>query len=373
MFLRQLTVSNFKNYENQKIAFDTQIVSLTGKNGMGKTNLLDAIYYLSFTRSAINSSDQQNIRYGESFFLTKGEIDRNGKVHKLQCSYEVNGGKKFLVDRKPLDKLSLHIGEFPIVMVSPNDTDLVREWSELRRKFFDGLLCQIDREYLNSLIRYNHYLKQRNALLKSGSRNQLPDPHLLDKYDLELVSSGKLLWSKRKEFLKTFTPVFLKRYHDLAGTESVSIKYICDYDRKDPELGLKECRKKDILMQRTTFGIHRDDFEFLLGENALKKCGSQGQQKSFVIALRIAQYEVIKESKGFKPILLLDDIFDKLDDVRIGQLTDMIGAGNFGQIFITDARPERTSTLVNQLDEKVQIFKVENGKVVSQSIVSQST
>ncbi len=367
MFLKHLSVSNFKNYENQKIAFNTNIVSLTGKNGMGKTNLLDAIYYLSFTRSAINSSDQQNVRYGESFFFTKGEIDRKGKVHKVQCSYEINGGKKFMVDKKPLDKLSLHIGEFPIVMVSPNDTDLVREWSELRRKFFDGLLCQIDREYLDSLIKYNHYLKQRNALLKSGFRHQIPDPHLLDKYDLELVNNGKLLWSKRKEFLKTFTPVFLKRYHELAGKESVTIKYITNFERKNPELALKECRQKDILMQRTTFGIHRDDFGFLLGENPLKKNGSQGQQKSFVIALRIAQYEVIKESKGFKPILLLDDIFDKLDDARIGHLTEMIGSGYFGQIFITDARPERTSTLVNQLDEKVQIFNVENAKVASQS------
>ncbi len=366
MFLKQLSVSNFKNYESQKIEFDAQIISLTGKNGMGKTNLLDAIYYLSFTRSAINASDQQNIRYGEPFFFTKGVISRDGKAHKLQCTYEVSSGKTFLVDNKPLEKLSLHIGEFPVVMLSPNDTDLVREWSELRRKFFDGLLCQIDRDYLNCLIRYNHYLKQRNALLKAGSRDRLPDTHLLDQYDQELLNNGKLLWSKRKEFLKSFSPVFLERYQELAGKETVFIRYITDYDKKDPETGLKESRQKDILMQRTTFGVHRDDFEFLLGKNALKKSGSQGQQKSFVIALRLAQFEIVKMNKGFKPILLLDDIFDKLDDARISHLTSMISNRYFGQIFITDARPERTSTLVGHLDEKVQIFNVENGVVVPQ-------
>ncbi len=363
MFLKHLSVSNFKNYESQKIDFDTQIVSLTGKNGMGKTNLLDAIYYLSFTKSAINGSDQQNIRFGQAFFVSKGEISRNGKVHVLQCVYEINSGKKFLVDKKPLDKLSQHIGEFPIVMVSPNDTDIVREWSELRRKFFDALLSQIDREYLNTLIRYNHFLKQRNTLLKVSSNDKPPDSDLLDKYDQELVSNGLIIWSKRKAFLEVFIPVFLDRYHALAGEESIEIRYLSDYDRKNPESGLKECRQKDILMQRTTFGVHRDDFEFLLGQNALKKSGSQGQQKSFVIALRIAQYEIIRQNKEFKPILLLDDVFDKLDDSRIGHLTEMIGDGYFGQIFITDARPERTSKLVNQLDEKVQIFKVENGRV----------
>ena len=363
MFLEHLRVINFKNYESQKIDFQTQIISLTGKNGMGKTNLLDAIYYLSFTKSALNSSDHSNVRYDEPFFTTKAKIVRTGHEHTLQCTYEVNGGKNFLVNKKPLEKLSEHIGEFPVVLISPNDTDVVREWSDLRRKFFDGLISQIDRDYLIRLIRYNHFLKQRNALLKTQRRGRTADLNLLDKYDHELIENGRFLWETRKSFLNSFVPVFLKHYSALAGNEPVNIRYVSDFDKIDPKAGFDNCRQKDLLVQRSTFGIHRDDFEFQLGDNSLKKSGSQGQQKSFVIALRIAQFEVIKEIKGFNPILLLDDIFDKLDDIRIGRLTDMIGTGYFGQIFITDARPERTSTLVKQLDEKVQIFEVENGEV----------
>ena len=233
MFLEQLTLTNFKNYKEAKVDFDTQIISLTGKNGMGKTNLLDAIYYLSFTKSAVNGYDQQNIRFGQLFFVTRGKFLRQEEVHWLQCSYEENGGKKFLVDKNPLEKLSTHIGEFPVVMVSPNDTDLVREWSELRRKFFDGLICQLDKQYLESLIRYNHFLKQRNALLKSSTRERPPDGQLLDNYDYELVTAGNALWTKRKSFLDDFNPIFIDRYKALSVNELVKIRYISDYDRKD--------------------------------------------------------------------------------------------------------------------------------------------
>ena len=361
MFLKRLQVTNFKNYSEVDLNFATDIVSLTGRNGMGKTNLLDAIYYLSFTKSAINPSDPQTIRHGESFFLTKGVISRGDNEHTLQCSYQTNAKKSFLVDKIPLEKMSDHIGEFPVVLISPNDTDLVREWSELRRKFFDGLISQINRDYLEALIRYSHFLKQRNSLLKTSSGS--PDNQLLDQYDDELVKSGTVLWKVRKQFIEQFKPVFLKNYQALAGEESVGINYLSDFEKFNPTEQFKKVRQRDILSQRSTFGVHRDDFEFLLGERAIKKVGSQGQQKSFIISLRTAQFEIIKESKGIKPLLLLDDIFDKLDDERINRMTRLIEGDIFGQIFITDARPERTRSLLDQVDKKVMIFEVLNGKI----------
>ena len=284
-------------------------------------------------------------------------------MHQIQCSYETDGGKKFTVEKKPLEKLSAHIGEFPVVMVSPNDTDLVREWSDSRRKFFDGIISQVDQHYLATLIKYNHFLKQRNALLKAASREKKPDTQLLDQYDQELISCGKILHAGRASFIEEFLPIFTKHYQNLTDREEVSITYTSDFGRTAPEAGFQACRTKDLVMQRSTFGVHRDDYDFQLGKTSLKRTGSQGQQKTFVIALRIAQFEIISNHKEFKPLLLLDDIFDKLDDERIEHLTSMIGSGFFGQIFITDARPERTATLVERLDEKVTILKVVNGQL----------
>jgi len=365
MFLKKLKLSNFKNHEQSELTFNTQITSLIGRNGMGKTNLLDAIHYLSFTKSSLNPSDNQNIRYGEPYFFIEGTIEKKEKDFLVRCAYEAGNKKNFLVNKVPYEKYSDHIGEFPVVLISPNDTDLVREYSDLRRKFFDGLICQIDRPYLEALIRYSHFLKQRNSLLKSLARKQSPDGDLMDKYDAELASNGKILWAKRRDFMKEFIPVFLKKYEELSGNEPVDIKYVSDFDKGEPVSLFKQNREKDIIMQRTTCGVHRDDFEFLLTQKPLKKNGSQGQQKSFVISLRLSQFELIQAAKGYRPILLLDDIFDKLDDDRIDRLTSMIGKDDFGQIFITDARPERTRSLVEKLDQKVGIFEVENGTCIA--------
>lgn len=332
---------------------------------MGKTNLLDSIHYLSLTKSAVNLSDQQNITHGENFFSIIGQFERKNKPEKLNCSYQQGSKKNIEVNGSKYDKLSNHIGEFPVVLISPNDTDLVRDYSEHRRKFFDVLISQIDREYLDALIRYNHFLKQRNSVLKSiVDRNKL-NHDLIKVYDAELVQNGKLIFDKRAYYLTNFVPNIKKAYADLASHESIEIAYKSDFETKNPAAGLANSLRKDIVTQRTNFGVHRDDFEFLMNGKPLKKIGSQGQQKSFVIALRLAEYMMIKETKGFNPILLLDDIFDKLDDVRILNLNLLISSKNFGQIFLTDARPERTQLLTQNLEEELQIFEIENGQLMT--------
>ncbi|MDA0193673.1 MAG: DNA replication and repair protein RecF [Bacteroidetes bacterium] len=358
MFIKRLRLVNFKNYRKIDITFKSNVVSLIGRNGMGKTNLLDAIYYLSFTKSAINSSDQQNINHGEDFFSIIGTLNKESKNYKVQCSYQ-NGLKKvFHVDDCPYEKLSDHIGEFPAVLISPNDTDLVREWSDLRRKFFDTLLCQIDKEYFQCLVKYNHYLKQRNSLLKLFAERKNQDRELIEKYDLELVISGSVIWEKRRDYLAAYLPYFESYYRKLAGKEVAQIAYQSDYAKGDFYENFKKHYARDLATQRTGFGIHRDDFEFLLAGKPLKKIGSQGQQKSFVIALRLGQYAMICNEKKFKPILLLDDIFDKLDDERIKSLSKILNEDSLGQIFITDARMERTQELVKEIEAEVEIFEV---------------
>jgi len=364
MFIKKLRLINFKNYKKLDIAFSAKVISLTGRNGMGKTNLLDAIYYLSFTKSAVNSSDQQNISHGDDFFSIIGKLSKEEKDHRIQCSFQSGAKKTFQVNNSSYEKLSNHIGEFPSVLIGPNDTDLVREWSDLRRKFFDALLCQIDKEYLSCLAKYNHYLKQRNSLLKLFAEGKKVDIDLIEKYDIELIRNGTVIWEKRKDSLVKYLPYFETNYKKLAGKEKAEVVYQSDYDKGNAHQNLKNQLNRDLATQRTNFGIHRDDYEFLLEGKPLKKIGSQGQQKSFVIALRIAQYMMISHEKKFKPILLLDDIFDKLDDERIRNLTKILSEGSFGQIFITDARPERTMQLVKELEGKVEIFEIgEKGKM----------
>lgn len=363
MFIKKLRLVNFKNHRELDIDFNSSVVSLIGRNGIGKTNLMDAIFYLSFTKSAINSSDQQNINHGEDFFSIIGTLNKEDKDYKVQCSFQ-NGSKKvFLVDNNPYEKLSDHIGEFPAVLMSPNDTDLVRESSDLRRKFFDALLCQIDKEYFRCLVKYNHYLKQRNSLLKLFAERKKHDGDLIEKYDLELINNGSIVWEKRRDYLAAYLPYFESNYRELAGKEVAQIAYQSDFAKGNLYERFKKHFARDLAMQRTGFGIHRDDFEFLLGGKPMKKIGSQGQQKSFVIALRLGQYAMISNEKKFKPILLLDDIFDKLDDKRIKNLTQILGKNSLGQIFITDARPERTNELVREIDAKVEIFEVVEDEV----------
>ena len=365
MRLERIHLVNFKNYDETELTFSSKINVLVGRNGSGKTNLLDAIHYLSFTKSAFSSSDHQNIRHGESHFFIKGNMNLNSRNQEIICGVQVGMKKNFKNENSEYNKLSDHIGKYPMVLFAPDDVDLVKEGSESRRKFFDGMISQIDKVYLENLIQYNHALKQRNSLLKMFQESGKVDWLALETYDEVLIAYGNSIYNKRKEFAVEFLPVFLRFYNFLVDeAESVDLKYVSGLNDIDFKTGLIRNRNRDLALQRSSFGIHRDDFEFTLGEGDLKRLGSQGQQKSFVISLKLAQSEIIKSHKGFSPVLLLDDIFDKLDDFRIARLLELIKT-DLGQLFITDARPDRTQGLLKQINVLASFFMVDNGKITT--------
>ena len=354
----------FKNFNEVDLEFSSNLNCFLGPNGTGKTNLLDAIHYLSITKSATNNVDQQNVNWQENYFSIKGEFKKGKKTHKVVCAILPGQKKSFKVDGSDYEKLSEHIGLFPIVLVAPNDTDIIREGNEARRKYFDSVLSQIDQAYLAILIEYNQYLKQRNSLLKNFSESGKVDNDLLGTYDLQLIRLGTLIFEKRLAFSKDYLPIFIQHYEELTnGKEEVSIRYKSQYSDGEIERAYSNSVKKDIALQRTTVGIHRDGYDFEIKGNSLKKAGSQGQQKSFLISLKLTQFDIIKKEKGFKPILLLDDIFDKLDDHRISKLMEMVVEESFGQIFITDARPERTNKILEDAQLEASIFSLEENKV----------
>jgi DNA replication and repair protein RecF len=361
--LERLHLTNFKNYGTAELDVSSKINVLVGKNGSGKTNLLDAIYYLSFTKSAFNSSDNQNIMHGNAHFFIKGDINLGNQAHEVICGVQNGVKKNFKNDGSEYQKLSDHIGKYPVVLFAPDDVDLVKEGSEARRKFFDGMISQIDKIYLDNLIQYNHALKQRNSLLKMFQDSGSVDWIAVESYDNVLIPLGESIYNRREQFVREFLPVFNRFYNFLVSEEETAdLKYISSLTETKFSDGLTRNRQKDVALQRTNFGIHRDDFEFTLGQGDLKRLGSQGQQKSFVIALKLAQVEVIKFHKGFNPVLLLDDIFDKLDDYRISRLLELI-KNDLGQLFITDARPDRTQGLMQQINVLASIFVVDKGNI----------
>lgn len=364
MRLEKLRLINFKNYEAASLEFPSKINCLLGLNGSGKTNLLDAIHYISFTKSFLNSSDTHNIRNGcDSFFLA-GNFDFDGVKHEITCQTQLGHKKIFREDGQDYEKLSDHIGNYPVVLISPSDIDLIKEGSEARRKFFDSMIAQIDHTYLLTLVEYHHCLKQRNGLLKMFYERHYSDSDLIDSYDQQLVRTGMLIFQKRKQFITEFLPVLNASYNFLVDEqEEAKLHYQSEFYENDFLHALKQSFSKDLALQRTTVGIHRDDYSFEFAHGELKRLGSQGQQKSFLVALKLANVEVIKKHKGFSPILLLDDIFDKLDDVRIARLLRVVAGKSYGQLFITDAGPERTESLLQETGIQSDIFEVTNGSV----------
>jgi DNA replication and repair protein RecF len=361
MQLQTLQLINFKNYAEARVNFTSKINVLTGKNGSGKTNLLDAIHYLSLTKSAITGSDNFCIRHGEQHFFLKGVFKKQREVLEITAVYQNGSRKVFKEGVNEYQKLSDHIGKYPVVLIAPDDTDLVKEGSEARRKFFDTIISQLDRSYLEALIQYNHALKQRNSLLKLFYETNSFDSVALDSYDEVLVKSGSAVFEKRMHFVREYGPVFQKFYNLIVASEDASVLYQSDVQDQIYGEALKASRDRDVYLQRTSFGIHRDDYHFTLGSGDLKRLGSQGQQKSFIIALKLAQFQILKDHKGFKPIMLLDDIFDKLDDFRIERLLWLIKNDELGQLFLTDARPERTVALLRNIDVTASVFNVESG------------
>lgn len=366
MQLESLQLSNFKNYAEARVNFASKINVLVGKNGSGKTNLLDSIYYLAMTR-AVSSPDPYCVRQGEGFFHIKGVFNRQGEEREVSCAYQTGGKKVFRENSVDYQKFSDHVGKYPVVFIAPDDTDLVRESSESRRRFFDSVIAQLDRTYLEALIQYNQVLRQRNGLLKMFHENGRFDPVALETYDDMLVRAGSVVFAKRRDFVEEFVTGFYRYYRFIVADEEVGLGYSSAlFDTPFAE-GLRKNRDRDRWLQRTAFGVHRDDFKFTIGDGDLRRLGSQGQQKSFVIALKLAQFDLLKNYKGFKPLLLLDDVFDKLDDFRIEKLLELIKKDELGQLFITDARPDRTSALLQKIGVPSEVYYIDKGTVTAET------
>jgi DNA replication and repair protein RecF len=364
MHLQQLSVINFKNYTEAGLLLSDGVNAFLGDNGAGKTNLLDAIHYLALCKSYFNPIDSQQIKQDADFFIITGTFSRNGQSEAIACSVKRNQKKQFKRNKKDYPRLADHIGLLPLVMVSPNDVSIIVEGSEERRKFIDNVISQTDNSYLDELIAYNKVLINRNALLKAAADTGRYDQSLLEIFDEQLTASGEKIFEKRKAFMEAFTPVFNNHYKFLTGeAENVELVYESQLLQASLETLLKKNTEKDKVLERTTCGVHKDDLLFYIHGMPIKKFGSQGQQKSFLIALKLAQYTLLQQTKGFKPLLLLDDIFDKLDDKRVEKLMQMVSNHNFGQVFITDTGYDRVKKIFEDMQVPVKLFKITQGEV----------
>jgi len=365
MFLQKINLINFKNYEQSEMIFSEKINCFIGDNGVGKTNILDAIYYLSFCKSYFNSVDSQNIKHEQSFFSIHGNYFKNGnKNDVVSCIQKRNSRKVFKLNKKEYDRLADHIGHFPLVMISPYDRDLINEGSDVRRKYIDGVISQFDKFYLDDLLKYNRALFQRNSLLKKFSETNYFNQDSLDIWNEQLIKLGKELFEKRKSFLNEFIPIFQHYFEFISGNkEKVSIRYNSQLIDNNFEKLLVSAQQKDRMMRYTTIGTHKDDLDLLINGFPVKKFGSQGQQKSFVIAIKLAQFDFTKNKKAFKPVLLFDDIFDKLDDSRVKQLIQLVSENNFGQVFITDTQRQRIEKIFKTVNIDHKIFEISNAVV----------
>jgi DNA replication and repair protein RecF len=407
MYLQRLTLANFKNYTEAELEFCKKINCFVGENGEGKTNILDAIHYLSFCKSYFNNIDSQNIRYNQtedftqrrkdasiktevkstnlqneaSFFSIIGIYQRNGdREDIIQCAVKRGSRKdaktlkQFKLNRKEYERLSEHIGLFPLVMISPSDNNMIYEGSDERRKYIDGVISQFDKLYLQDLISYNKALEQRNKLLKmeKGEWRMEKEDLRIEIWDEQLIRYGQKIFDKRQEFIQKLIPIFSHYYKFITGNkERVSIEYDTQLKCVDKNLRttnfkelLQSSINKDKIFHYTTAGIHKDDILFNIEDRPLKKFGSQGQQKSFLIALKLAQFDFTKKMKGYKPILLFDDIFDKLDDPRVEKLINLVSSNNFGQIFITETHKDRIlkQLPVTSYQLPVKIWEIKKGQ-----------
>lgn len=359
MYLEKLNLINYKNFEVKNLEFNTKINCITGFNGVGKTNILDAIYHLAFTKGYFNSISSQNIQHGKDFFLIEGVFNFSDRTEVVSCG--VKKGQKKVVKRngKEYERLSEHIGLIPVVIISPNDTDLIAAGSEVRRKFMDGVIAQSNKRYLQYLLKYNKALAQRNALLKYFASNHTFDAVNLEIYNDQLVEYGTYIHRERIAFVSEFKPIFKERYKQISQSEEgMGLTYRSQINDTDLKELLQTHLKKDRLLQYTTVGIHKDDLLYTIAEHPIKKYGSQGQQKTYLIALKLAEFDFIKTQLRTTPLLLLDDIFDKLDEKRVKEIVNLVNDEHFGQIFLTDTHTDRTEKVIQQTEQSYKMMEI---------------
>ena len=366
MLLKNISLVNFKNYEQLDLSLSGYVNCFVGNNGMGKTNVLDAIYYLSNCKSFFNSVDSQNILHQQDFFVIQGEFKGNKKIEKIYCGVKKGKKKVFKKGKNEYEKLSEHIGLINTVLISPMDTNLIYEGSEVRRKFIDLIISQYNKDYLQTLITYNKVLQQRNALLKNFQETRTFNALSLEIWDEQLIEHGNKIHETRKEFIIDFSPIFNEIYQFISNNnEEVSFGYKSQLKESSFETILANSLQKDRYSGYTTVGVHKEDYLFEIGGKSLKKLGSQGQQKTFLISLKLAQFKHIESKTNTKPILLLDDIYDKLDEHRINQLMSKICEGDYGQVFITDTNTERLPAFFKKKNYECFSFEISNGSLIS--------
>ena len=359
MIIQKLHLINFKNHLEKDFDFSPQINCFVGNNGAGKTNILDALHYLSVAKSFLGNTDPNNIKSGEDFFVIDGEISDGEKENIIKIQQPKDSKKIIKKNDKSYDRIADHIGFLPSVIISPYDSNLISDSGESRRKFLDTMISQTDSEYLFNLIQYQKTVQQRNALLKSFAKNRYFDLDNLEIYNEPLIKFGTKIFEKRREFTDSILPLIQSYYETISnGNEKVTVNYQSDLQLNTFENLLRENTEKDRMLTYTSKGIHKDDLLFEMSGNSIKKMGSQGQQKSFLIALKLSQMNRIKELTGKTPVLLLNDIFDKLDDTRVSQLIELVNQEHFGQIFITDTNKERTENVVKRINEESKIFEI---------------
>lgn len=361
MYLKKISISNFKNIEQSDLSFSQNLNCLVGNNGEGKTNLLDAVHYMSITKSFFGNTDLQNIRHGEQYFIINGTYDRKNAEEKIYCAMKRGDSKVFKRNDKEYSRFSDHVGYIPIVMISPTDISLIVDSGDERRRYINSVISQLNASYLDSLIKYNRVLMQRNKLLKQMDKNG----DVIEVLNAQLSEYGNIIYQFRKQFIDDIKPYFSQTYAQVSGEkEAVSLEYKSDLHYGDLADLLASSYEKDCVMQHTTVGIHRDDVSMKMNDYPIKKIGSQGQQKTFLIALKLTQYYYFEKQTGISPILLLDDIFDKLDMQRVERLINLVASNNFGQIFITDSNKTRLDKILARQQNDYKLFEVQQGNFV---------
>ncbi len=362
MYLSKLKLTNFKNYSESDIDFSSKINCFVGDNGVGKTNILDAIHYLSLTKSYFTNIDSNCIKHGEDYFLIKGIFTSNAGDEDVYCGFQRNKRKVFKHSNKEYSRMSEHIGKYPVVMISPADSSIIEGGSEERRKFINGVISQYDRSYLEAVMRYNKALKNRNILLKKYAQNKKYDREMLGLWEQQMIPSAKQIHKARTEFVKELIPVFQEYYtHISGGREKVRLTYRSQLNKMSFEENLEQSFDKDCILQYTTTGVHRDDLSLEMEDYPIRELGSQGQQKSYMVALKLAKFDYIRNKGRVIPVLLMDDVFDKFDARRVEKIIELVADKKFGQIFITDTHRDRLNLILSGSDVDYKLFRIDAG------------